>query len=284
MEEIKMKKILAFLLALACLSLCFVGCATENDEKDTKTTEAAKTTDATTNAATEDKEPEPKPILKMATNAYFQPYEFYQDGKIVGIDAEIAAAIAEYLGYELVIEDMEFDTILTAVKEGSVDFGMAGMTITEDRLLEVDFSNSYATGVQSVIVKADSAIPKVDDLFADGATYKVGVQQGTTGDIYATDDLGADRVTPYNNANNAVLALVGNDVDCVIIDNEPAKALVKANAGLKILDTSYADEDYAICVKKGNKELLDKINEAIVALTKDGTIDKIVAKYIPAES
>ena len=279
-----MKKILAFLLALACLSLCFVGCATENNEKDTKTTEAAKTTDATTNAATEDKEPEPKPILKMATNAYFQPYEFYQDGKIVGIDAEIAAAIAEYLGYELVIEDMEFDTILTAVKEGSVDFGMAGMTITKDRLLEVDFSNSYATGVQSVIVKADSPITHVDDLFADGATYKVGVQQGTTGDIYATDDLGADRVTPYNNANNAVLALVGNDVDCVIIDNEPAKALVKANAGLKILDTSYADEDYAICVKKGNKELLDKINEAIVALTKDGTIDKIVAKYIPAES
>ena len=280
MEEIKMKKILAFLLALACLSLCFVGCATEDDEKTAKTTEAA---NATTEAATEKKE-EPKPVLKMATNAYFQPYEFYQNGKIVGIDAEIAAAIADYLGYDLVIEDMEFDTILTAVKEGSVDFGMAGMTITEDRLLEVDFSNSYATGVQSVIVKNDSPIAHVDDLFADGATYKAGVQQGTTGDIYATEDLGENRVTPYNNANNAVLALIGGDVDCVIIDNEPAKALIAANEGLKILDTSYADEDYAICIKKGNKELLDKINEAIVALTKDGTIDKIVAKYIPAES
>ena len=113
-------------------------------------------------------------------------------------------------------------------------------------------------------------------------TCKIGVQQGTTGDIYATDDFGADNVTPYNNGNNAVLALIGGDVDCVIIDNEPAKALVAANSGLKILDTSYANEDYAICVKKENTELLEKINEAIVALTKDGTIDAIIAKYIPA--
>ena len=263
-----MKRILALLLALLCLTLCVVGCSNEKaNNEETTTTEG---------------ESEKKPVLKMATNAYFQPYEFYKDGQIVGIDAEIAAAIAEYLGYELVIEDMEFDTIITAVKEGSVDFGMAGMTVTSDRLLEIDFSNSYATGVQSVIVKNDSAITKVDDLFADGATYKAGVQQGTTDDIYATGDLGENRVTPYNNANNAVLALIGGDVDCVIIDNEPAKALVAANSGLKILDTSYADEDYAICVQKGNTELLNKINEAIVALTKDGTIDKIVAKYIPA--
>lgn len=268
LEETKMKRILALLLALLCLTLCVVGCSNEKaNNEETTTTEG---------------ESEKKPVLKMATNAYFQPYEFYKDGQIVGIDAEIAAAIAEYLGYELVIEDMEFDTIITAVKEGSVDFGMAGMTVTSDRLLEIDFSNSYATGVQSVIVKNDSAITKVDDLFADGATYKAGVQQGTTGDIYATGDLGENRVTPYNNANNAVLALIGGDVDCVIIDNEPAKALVAANSGLKILDTSYADEDYAICVQKGNTELLNKINEAIVALTKDGTIDKIVAKYIPA--
>ena len=267
-----MKRFLALVLALLCLALCFAGCTAAKDDKaNDESTEA-----------TEAKDEGNKPVLKMATNAYFQPYEFYKDGKIVGIDAEIAAAIAEYLGYELVIEDMEFDTIITAVKAGSVDFGMAGMTITEDRLLEVDFSNSYATGVQSVIVKADSAITKVDDLFAEGATYKAGVQQGTTGDIYATGDLGESRVTPYNNANNAVLALIGGDVDCVIIDNEPAKALVAANSGLKILETSYADEDYAICIKKGNTELLGKINEAIVALTKDGTIDAIVAKYIPA--
>ena len=260
-----MKKIIALVMALLLVMLACVACtpAKENDNETPET-------------------PVEKPVLKMATNAYFQPYEFYKDGKIVGIDAEIAAAIAEYMGYTLEIVDMEFDSIITAVKEGSVDFGMAGMTVTEKRLLEIDFSNSYATGVQSIIVPADSDITHVDDLYADDANYKIGVQRGTTGDIYATDDFGAENVTTYDNGNGAVLALLGGDVHCVIIDNEPAKALVEANEGLKILETSYADEDYAICVKKGNAELLAKINEAIVALTKDGTIDAIVAKYIPA--
>ncbi|MBQ2862987.1 MAG: transporter substrate-binding domain-containing protein, partial [Clostridia bacterium] len=225
-------------------------------------------------------EPAEKTVLKMATNAYFQPYEYYQGDVIVGIDAEIAAAIAAELGMELVIEDMEFDSIITAVKGGSVDFGMAGMTVTEDRLKEINFTNSYASGVQSIIVKNDSPITTVDDLYAEGAAYKVGVQLGTTGDIYSTDDFGADNVVQYNNANNAVLALVGGSVDCVIIDNEPAKALVAANEGLKILETSYADEDYAICVAKENTELLDKLNNAILTLTANGKIDEIVAKYI----
>ena len=253
-----MKKILSFALAaimLLSVALLCVSCTEPEIEEE-------------------------KPILKMGTNAYFKPYEYYDGEKIVGIDAEIAAAIADYLGYKLEIVDMEFDSIITAVKGGEVDFGMAGMTITEDRLLEVDFSSSYATGVQSIIVPAGSPIKTADDLFAEGATYKVGVQLGTTGDIYATDDLGADRVTAYPNANNAVIALKNNDIDCVIIDNEPAKALVKDNEGLQILDTAYANESYAICVKKGNTELLDKINEAIVALTKDGTIKTIVGKYI----
>ena len=263
-----MKKIIALVLTLLFVMMSFAAC-NEPDPVEPDPTPA--------------ETPAEKPVLKMATNAYFQPYEFYKDGKIVGIDAEIAAAIAEYLGYDLQIVDMEFDSIITAVKEGSVDFGMAGMTVTDERLLEIDFSNSYATGVQSIIVPADSDITSVDDLYADGASYKVGVQRGTTGDIYATDDFGAENVTTYDNGNGAVLALVGGDVDCVIIDNEPAKALVAANAGLKILETSYADEDYAICIKKGNSELLNKINEAIVALTADGTIDAIVAKYIPAE-
>ena len=221
--------------------------------------------------------------LVMATNAYFQPYEYYEGDKIVGIDAEIAAAIAEYLGMELEIVNMEFDSIISAVNAGDVDFGMAGMTVTEERLLEVDFSSSYATGVQAIIVKEDSPIKSVDDLYAEGADYKVGVQAGTTGDIYSTDDFGADNVERHTNGNNAVMALNKGAVDCVIIDNEPAKALVKANSGLKILETAYANEDYAICVKKGNTELLDKINEAIEVLTADGTIDRIVAKYIPAE-
>ena len=274
-RKVIMKKIFALVLALLCVMTCFVACNKNDDaKKNAETTTAATTTAATTEAE--------KPVLKMATNAYFQPYEFYKDGKIVGIDAEIAAAIADKLGYELEIVDMEFDSIITAVKEGSVDFGMAGMTVTPERLLEIDFSSSYATGVQAIIVPEGSSITSVDDLYADGANYKVGVQRGTTGDIYATDDFGADNVTTYDNANGAVLALLGGDVDCVIIDNEPAKALVAANEGLAILDTSYADEDYAICIKKGNDALLDKINEAIVELTADGTIDKIVAKYIPA--
>ena len=216
----------------------------------------------------------------MATNAYFKPYEYYEGDKIIGIDAEIAEKIAEKLGMTLEIVDMDFNSILTAVNEGSVDFGMAGMTVTEKRLEEVDFSVSYANGVQSVIVKEGSPITSVDDLYAEGASYKIGTQLGTTGDTYSTDDFGADNVVGFNNGNEAVLALLGDSVDCVIIDNEPAKAFVAANEGLKILDTSYADEDYAICVKKGNSELLDKLNAAIVELTDDGTIEGIVNKYI----
>ena len=275
-----MKKILSVLMAFVMvlsLGALFIACdkATNTEE----TTTAADTTAAETTTAADEESTE-QATLKMGTNAYFQPYEFYEGDKIVGIDAEIAAAIAEKLGMTLEIVDMEFDSILTAVNEGSVDFGMAGMTITEDRLLEVDFSISYANGVQAIIVPEGSAITSVNDLYAEGASYKVGVQLGTTGDIYATDDFGSENVTTFSNGNEAILALIGGSVDCVIIDNEPAKALVAANAGLKILETAYANEDYAICVKKGNSELLDKINVAIMELTEDGTIDAIVAKYI----
>ena len=269
-----MKKMIAMMLALMLVMTgiaVFTAC--DGDKTPEETTPEQTTEEQTTEA------PAPA-VIKMATNAYFQPYEFYQDGKIVGIDAEIAAAIAEKLGMTLEIVDMEFDSIITAVNEGSVDFGMAGMTVTEDRLLEVDFSISYANGVQTIIVKEDSPITSVDDLFAEGASYKVGVQLGTTGDIYATGDFGSENVTTYSNGNEAVLALLGGSVDCVIIDNEPAKALVAANEGLKTLETAYANEDYAICVKKGNSELLAKIDQAIKELTADGTIDTIVAKYI----
>jgi len=277
-KEKIMKKILSVLLAFVMvlsLGALFIACdKTANTEE---TTTAADTTAAETTGASVETE---KPVLKMGTNAYFQPYEFYEGDKIVGIDAEIAAAIAEKLGMTLEIVDMEFDSILTAVNEGSVDFGMAGMTITEDRLLEVDFSISYANGVQAIIVPEGSSITSVDDLYAEGASYKVGVQLGTTGDIYATDDFGSENVTTFSNGNEAILALIGGSVDCVIIDNEPAKALVAANTGLKILETEYANEDYAICVKKGNSDLLAKIDAAIMELTEDGTIDAIVAKYI----
>ncbi len=174
------------------------------------------------------------PTLTMGTNAEFPPYEYYEGDAVVGIDAEIAAAIADKLGMKLVIEDMAFDSIITAVDAGKIDMGMAGMTVTEERLQSVDFSDSYATGVQVVIVTEDSKITSVDDLSAEGANYRIGVQSGTTGDLYATWDLedeGLATVQRYNKGADAVQALVTGKVDCVIIDNEPAKAFVAANNG-----------------------------------------------------
>ncbi len=223
-----------------------------------------------------------KKKLVMATNAAFPPYEMYEGKNIVGIDAEIAKAIADKLGMELEIVDTEFNAIIGGVASGKYDMGMAGMTVTEDRKKSVDFSDSYATGVQVIIVKEGSAIATADDLFADGATYKVGVQDGTTGAIYCEDDLGADRVSSYSKGADAVQALIAGKVDCVVIDNEPAKNFVAANDGLVILDTEYVTEDYAICFAK-DSELTEKVNGALKELIADGTVKKIIDKYITAE-
>lgn len=224
--------------------------------------------------------------LKMGTNATFPPYEFYDDatGEVVGIDAEVAAAICAKLGYELEIVDMDFDAIIPAVTTGKIDFGMAGMTVTEERMQSVDFTTSYATGIQVVIVKEDSAIASVDDLFAEGASHKIGVQQGTTGDIYCSGDIeeaGLGSVERYKNGTDAVLALTSGKVDCVVIDNQPALKYVEANEGLKILDTEYAVEDYAIALAK-DSELTEKINAALEELIADGTVQAIIDKYIVA--
>ncbi len=224
-----------------------------------------------------------KPTLIMGTNAAFPPYEYYEDGVIVGIDAEIAAAIADKLGMELVIDDMDFGAIITAVTTGKVQMGMAGMTVTEERLQSVNFSTSYATGIQAIIVKEGSPITSVDDLYAEGASYKIGVQESTTGDIYCTDDFGEENVLKYKVGADAVAALLADKVDCVIIDNNPAKAFIEANEGLVLLDTQYAVEDYAIAIALENTELLDQINAALEALIADGTVAAIVEKYIPAE-
>ena len=225
--------------------------------------------------------------LKMGTNAFFPPYEFYDDetGEIVGIDAEVAAAICEKLGYELVIEDMDFSAIIPAVATGKVDFGMAGMTVTEERLQSVDFTSTYATGIQAIIVKEGSPITCVDDLFVEGANHKIGVQQGTTGDIYCSGDIeeaGLGTLERYNNGNEAILALASGKIDCVIIDNQPAIKFVEANEGLVILETSYAVEDYAIALAK-DSALTEKINAALEELIADGTVAAIIEKYIPSE-
>ena len=247
-------------------------------------------------------------VLVMATNAAFPPYEYVEGDKFVGIDVEIAQAIADKLGMELQIEDVEFGSIIGGVVEGKYDMGMAGMTVTEERKQSVNFSNTYATGIQVIIVKDGSSITSLDDIFefnADGdpvalknPDLKVGVQQDTTGDIYSSSDISGwgfcdveedgtvttDRVVRYKTGADAVEALKTDKVNMVIIDNEPAKSFVAANEGIHILDgdNEYAVEDYAICIAKENTELLDKINKALDELKKDGTIDKIVSKYIKA--
>ncbi len=260
-----------FALVLAALMLCsaavFTGCAKDGN------------------------------VLVMATNASFPPYEYKDGDAFAGIDVEIAGQIAEKLGMTLEIKDVEFGSIIGGVQSGKFDMGMAGMTVTEERLESVNFTSSYATAVQVAIVKADAGYTSIDDFFnldeegnwvsvKDGV--KIGVQQDTTGDIYASDTVenwgfGEDNVVRYKTGNEAVMALNAGKVTAVIIDNEPAKSFVAANEGLVILDGAYADEQYAICIAKENTELLEKVNTALEELIADGTVQSIIDKYIPAE-
>lgn len=257
-----MKKFLAVLLAALMICISFVACSSEKKSDDTNT-----------NTDTQE-------TLTMATNAEFPPYEYKEGDKVVGIDAEVAQAIADKLGMKLEIVDTKFDAIIPGVQSGKYDMGMAGMTVTPEREQSVAFSDSYATGIQSIIVKQGSAIKSVDDL---SEKTKIGVQLGTTGDIYAKDDFGDEAVQEYDKGADAVQALLAGKIDCVIIDNEPAKSFVAANEGLEILKTSYAEEDYAICFKKDNTELQKKVNDALKELIADGTLQKIVNKYITAD-
>lgn len=274
-----MKKIFALALAVLMVMSMFAGCGSQKENQ-----------------------------LVMATNAAFPPYEYKEGNSYKGIDVEIAQAIADKLGMELVIEDVEFGSVLSGVAEGKYDFGMAGITVTEDRKKTMDFSDTYATGIQVIIVKDGSPITSLDDLFIfneegdptglKNEDIKVGVQENTTGDIYSSsavegwgfndlnedESVKTDRVMRFKAGADAIAALQKGSVDCVIIDNEPAKSFVAANEGIHILEgeNEYAVEDYAICVKKGNTELLEKINKALSELKADGTIDKIIEKYIPS--
>lgn len=222
-------------------------------------------------------------VLTMATNAQFPPYEYYEGTEIVGIDVEIASAIADMLGLTLVVEDMEFDSIVTAVKTNKVDVGLAGMTVDAERAESVDFTDSYATGVQVVIVAENSEITSVDDLFVEGANYVIGVQRNTTGDLYSTwdiEDMGLGTIDRYSKGADAVMALSTGKVDCVIIDNEPAKAFIAEIDGLTILPTEYVTEEYAGIVSKDNPELYTAFNDALASLIADGTVQGIIDKYI----
>ena len=216
--------------------------------------------------------------LTMATNAAFPPYEMTTDvGEFEGIDVDTAKAIAEKLGLELQIDDMDFDAALLSVQQGKADIVMAGVTVTDERKAVMDFSDNYATGIQSIIVPNDSDIASPDDL----AGKKIGTQRGTTGYIYCSDDFGDENVVAYDDGLTAVQALNNGQVDAVVIDNAPAQEFVAANPGLKVLDTSYAEEDYAIGMAKGSA-LEDAVNKALEELKADGTLQAIVDKYINA--
>ena len=285
-----MKKFLALVLTLAmALSVTACGGSDTTEDTTTDTTDGAQTEETTGNAvSTEygDFTVVEAGKLHMSTNAAFPPYEMTtDDGGFEGIDVEVADAIAQKLGLELVVDDMGFDAALTAVQTGQSDIAMAGITVTEDRLEVMDFSDSYATGVQVVIVREDSPIQTIDDL---ANAEMIGCQAATTGYIYASDTpenggYGEDHVTAYENGALAVMALVNGQIDAVIIDNEPAKAFVEANEGLKILDTPWVEEEYAIGAAKGNPDLLGAINAAMEELKADGTFQSIVDKYITAE-
>lgn len=282
-----MKKTAMILAVLVLISALFAGCGNSGDDaKGSSAANSSATASAPESSAAEGDTASTTDdnTLTMATNAFFPPYEYYEGDDIVGIDAEVGKAIADKLGMEFEISDIEFDSIIPALQSGKADIGMAGMTVTEDRKKNVNFTQSYATGVQVVIVPEDSDITSIDDL--EGK--KIGCQQGTTGWIYCSDTpenggYGEENVTGYSKGSDAVMALLSGKVDCVVIDNEPAKSYVAANEGLKILDTEFTVEDYAIAIAKDNTELLEKVDAALGELIADGTVQKIVEKYIPAE-
>ena len=277
-----MKKFAALLLTLVMvLSLAACGSKTETPAKEEAPAQAETQEPAAEAGFTTVEDGK----LHMSTNAAFPPYEMIKDdGTFEGIDVEVAQAIADKLGLELVVDDMGFYAALLAAQNNQSDMVMAGVTVTEERQKVMDFSDSYATGVQVVIVKEDSPIASVDDL---SNAEMIGCQKATTGYIYCSDTVenggyGEDHVTAYDTGATAVMALVNGQVDAVVIDSAPAEEFVKANPGLKILDTEFAVEDYAIGVAKGNTALLDAINGAMAELKADGTLQAIVDKYITA--
>ena len=280
-----MKKFLSVLMAATMLVgvMALTGCGGDTTEPTTdeanNQSEPASTTATDLKTVTEG-------VLTMSTTAAFPPYESTDDsGNVVGIDADIAAAIAEKLGLKLQIDDMDFDGALAAAQSGKSDIVMAGVTVNEERQLVLDFTDTYANGVQVVIVPEGSDITSIEDMQGK----RIGTQRGTTGYILCSSPVedggfGEENVVPYDDAIAAVKALKNGQIDCVVIDNAPAQELVKANPGLTTLETEYANEKYAIGVAKGNTALLDAVNGALKELMEDGTIQSIIDKYIPADA
>ena len=279
MKKISRRSFLAAAgLSVAALALTACG-GSSSSVASSVASSAASSEAASTSAAAGELTTVEAGKLTMATNAAFPPYEMTTDaGDFEGIDIETAQAIADKLGLELQIDDMDFDAALLSVQQGKADIVMAGVTVTDERKAVMDFSDSYATGIQSIIVPEGSDITSPDDL----AGKKIGTQRGTTGYIYCSDDFGDENVVAYDDGLTAVQALNNGQVDAVVIDNAPAQEFIAANPGLKILDTSYAEEDYAIGVAK-NSPLEDAVNSVLEELKADGTLQAIVDKYITAE-
>lgn len=278
MKKINRRSFLAA-AGLTAAALALTACGGSASSTASSTASSAASSEAASTSAAAELSTVEAGKLTMATNATFPPYEMTTDsGEIEGIDVDTAKAIAEKLGLELQIDDMDFDAALLSVQQGKADIVMAGVTVTDERKAVMDFSDSYATGIQSIIVPNGSDIASPDDL----AGKKIGTQRGTTGYIYCSDDFGDDAVVAYDDGLTAVQALKNGQVDAVVIDNAPATEYVAANPGLVILDTSYAEEDYAIGMAKGSA-LEDAVNAALEELKADGTLQSIVDKYITAE-
>ena len=305
-----MKKIASLLAAVMLLTATLAGCGNSGSGSSTTDTSSASSTASQSSTAEDSSAAEGETSseasateagdygefttieegkLIMATNAQFPPYELVSDGEgfngtgFEGIDVEIASAIADKLGLELQIDDMEFDSALLAVQNNTADVMLAGLSYSEERDKVVDFTDSYATGVQVVIVKDGS------DVTMDNLGEKmIGTQRGTTGYIYASDTpenggYGEDHVLAYDNGATAVQALMNDQIDAVIIDEAPAKEFVAANEGLTILPGNWVEEQYCAAVDEGNTALQNAINTALNELMDDGTVDEIIAKYISAE-
>ncbi|RHU83234.1 amino acid ABC transporter substrate-binding protein [Clostridiaceae bacterium OM08-6BH] len=275
------KKMVSVMLAAAMAATLLAGCGSSSAAEgttDAATEETADTAETSADEAAEVTTVEPG-VLTMGTNATFPPYEYKDGDAVVGIDPDIAQALADKLGLKLEVIDMEFDSLVASVQSGKVDIVLAGMTVNEERKKNVDFTDSYANGVQVIIVADGSDIATFDDL----AGKLIGVQQGTTGHVYCSDDWGEENVVAFQSGAAAVQALQQGKVDCVVIDQEPAKAFVEANEGLKILDTQYANEEYAAAVSKKNPKLTEALNKALQELKDDGTVQEILDKYIKAE-
>lgn len=296
----KMKKIASLILAGA-MALSLAACGSSSTTSDTASSAAASSTASVSEAAgsvaeassaaastgeisTDGIKLAKDGTLRMATNATFPPYINTTDnGGFEGIDYEVAEEIAKRLNLKLEVDDMDFPSILAAVDGGKDDIAMGGITVTDERKKSLNFSDSYATAVQVIIVKDGSDIKTVDDLSKAKA---IGCQEGTTGYIYCSDSEEnggyGDKAIGYSDGPTAVQALVSGKVDAVVIDNEPAKEYVKANKGLKIIDTPFVKEEYAIGVNKDNDALLNAVNAVLKQMKADGSLQKITDKYIKA--